>query len=362
MNYRKLMLPSSAVLGLAFAVFTIAKGSRPPLVASPLAEPSRTPYVKFIAGAGIVEPSSRNIAIGSPLGRLVADVSVRVNDEVRAGDPLFRLDDRDLAGERAIRRTAVAAADAKLRRLEALPRAEDVPPAEARVAETEAQLSDARNLLAMAESVADARAISREEVDRRKYAVKAAAARHDQARAQLWVLKAGAWKEDLEVARVEKASAEAQLRSLEIELDRLVVRAPIAGTVLQLNVRAGEYAATGALATPLVLLGATHPLHVRVDIDENDAWRFRKGAMAQGSVRGNADIRTELRFEYLEPYVVPKKSLTGDTSERVDTRVMQAVFSFERKALPIHVGQQMDVFVEVAEKDLQVSMKGQVNR
>ena len=48
MSSRKLFLPSSAVLGLAFAVFTIAKGSRPPLVAQPIAEPARTPFVQFI--------------------------------------------------------------------------------------------------------------------------------------------------------------------------------------------------------------------------------------------------------------------------------------------------------------------------
>ncbi|MBV8879118.1 MAG: efflux RND transporter periplasmic adaptor subunit, partial [Planctomycetaceae bacterium] len=267
-------------------------------------------------------------------------------------DPLFRLDDRDLAGEREIRKTAVLAARAKLDRLLGLPRAEDVPPAEAKVAEAEAQLRDARNLFMLAESVADSRAISREEVAKRRYALEAAQARADQARAQLALLKAGAWKEDLEVARIDKASAEAQLRSIDIEIDRLVVRAPADGSVLQLNVRAGEFAQAGTLATPLVILGSVHPLHVRVDIDENDAWRFRSGAAAEGAVRGNREIKTALRFEYLEPYVVPKKSLTGDTSERVDTRVMQAVFSFERGDLPIQVGQQMDVFVEVGGKEL----------
>lgn len=347
MNARKMTLPTAAVIGLAFAVFTIAKGSRPPLIAQPIAEPARTPFVKFIAGAGLVEPSSRSIAIGSPLSRLVVEVPVKVGTEVKAGDPLFRLDDRDLAGEREIRRTAVAAAKAKLSRLIALPRAEDVPPAEAKVSETQAQLRDAQNLLQLAEAVADSRAISREEVAKRRYAVEAAQARADQAKAQLTLLKAGAWKEDLDVARIDQAAAEAQLQSIEIEIDRLTVRAPVAGMVLQLNVRAGEFAQAGTLATPHVLLGAVHPLHVRVDIDENDAWRFKSGSAAEGAVRGNRDIKTALKFEYLEPYVVPKKSLTGDTSERVDTRVMQAVFSFERGDLPIQVGQQMDVFVEV---------------
>ena len=48
----------------------------------------------------------------------------------------------------------------------------------------------------------------------------------------------------------------------------------------------------------------------------------------------------------MEPYVVPKKSLTGDSNERVDTRVLQALYRFDRKQLPIYVGQQMDVFIE----------------
>jgi HlyD family secretion protein len=137
---------------------------------------------------------------------------------------------------------------------------------------------------------------------------------------------------------------------MEVELERLTVRAPVAGMVLQLNVRAGEFAPAGALSTPLVLMGTVDPLHVRVDIDENDAWRFQHGAAATASVRGNREIATALEFAYLEPYVVPKRSLTGDTAERVDTRVMQAVFRFERGALPIRVGQQMDVFIEVTDE------------
>jgi HlyD family secretion protein len=347
---RKFILPSLSAAGLMFAVATIAAGSRPPLVADPVADPARTPFTQFIAGAGIVEPSSRSIAIGSPMSRIVVDVPVKVGDDVKAGDPLFRLDDRDLRGELAVRRASLATAKAKLARLIALPRPEDVIPAEARVAETEALWLDAKNLLALAESVADTRAISREEVDRRRHAAKAALARFDQARAELAVIRAGAWKEDLEVAGVESAAAEAQVRSAEIELERLVIRAPFAGQVLQLNVRAGEFAQAGTASTPLAILGVVTPLHVRVDIDENDAWRFQDGASAVGSVRGNSSIRATLRFEYLEPYVVPKKSLTGDTSERVDTRVMQAVFSFDRGDFPIHVGQQMDVFVEVGGK------------
>jgi len=85
---------------------------------------------------------------------------------------------------------------------------------------------------------------------------------------------------------------------------------------------------------------------VRVDIDENDAWRFDKNSKAVAFLRGNRSFKVDLKLAYVEPYVVPKKSLTGDSNERVDTRVLQALYRFERKQLPIYVGQQMDIFIE----------------
>ena len=95
-----------------------------------------------------------------------------------------------------------------------------------------------------------------------------------------------------------------------------------------------------------MLLGDATRLHVRVDIDENDAWRVRPGASAMAFVRGNPDLNTRLQFERFEPYVVPKMSLTGQSTERTDTRVLQAIYSFDPVALPVYVGQQMDVFIE----------------
>jgi hypothetical protein len=95
-----------------------------------------------------------------------------------------------------------------------------------------------------------------------------------------------------------------------------------------------------------MLMGELDRLHVRVDIDENDAWRFHPDSSAYAFVRGNPELRTALKFEYVEPYVVPKRSLTGDSNERVDTRVMQVLYSFNRADLPVYAGQLMDVYIE----------------
>jgi hypothetical protein len=44
--------------------------------------------------------------------------------------------------------------------------------------------------------------------------------------------------------------------------------------------------------------------------------------------------------------VIPTRSLTGDNTERVDTRVLQVIYEFRERNVPVFVGQQMDVFLE----------------
>jgi multidrug efflux pump subunit AcrA (membrane-fusion protein) len=150
------------------------------------------------------------------------------------------------------------------------------------------------------------------------------------------------------VAQAQLEAAQAQVAVTEAELDRHTIKAPTDGTILQVKVRPGEYAMAGVLQTPLMVLGDVETLHVRVDVDENDAWRLHAGAPATAYVRGNRDLHAALTFVRVEPYVIPKRSLTGESTERVDTRVLQALYAFPRSALPVYVGQQMDVFIEAA--------------
>ena len=48
----------------------------------------------------------------------------------------------------------------------------------------------------------------------------------------------------------------------------------------------------------------------------------------------------------IELYVVPKKSLTGDNTERVDTRVLQVIYAIDTLGRRLFVGQQLDVFID----------------
>jgi HlyD family secretion protein len=304
----KYLLPLLAIAGLFFAGYTVVSSNQPMPVAPAVAEPASSPFKEFIAGAGIIEAQSQNIAIGTPLARLVNRVAVKVGDKVKVGTPLFYLDDRDTHAE--------------LSQKEA-----DLAKAIASVNEAKAALHDSQSLQSLANAITDKRAISKEELLKRDNVVAINQAKLDSTKAAV-------------------QQAQASVAAIRTTLDRLIVRSPIDGEVLQVNIRAGEFAQAGALTTPLMLVGNLDQLHVRVDIDENDAWRFDKTKKALAYLRGNRDFKVELELAYLEPFVVPKKSLTGDSTERVDTRVLQALYRFDRKQLPLYIGQQMDVFIE----------------
>jgi multidrug resistance efflux pump len=343
---RKYLIPVLAIAGLAFAIWTTIQGAKTQPPARPVSDPPRSPFANKISGSGMVEASTRNISIGSHVPGIVARVFVTVGKRVKSGEPLFVLDDRKQQADLVVKEAALAEARARLARLKQAPRTEDLPPARARVKEAEAIFEDARRELQIAERLNAAGVIAIEDVNKRRYAVEAAEARVTQAKADVKLLEAGSWKPDIDVAAANVASAEAEVKGVQVEIGRLTVRAPVEGDILQVNVRPGEFAPSGATTVPLILLGNLDKLHVRVDIDENDAWRFQPEAPAVASIRGNPQLKTDLAFEYVEAYVVPKRSLTGESTERVDTRVMQVVYSFKRGKLPIYPGQLMDVFID----------------
>jgi multidrug resistance efflux pump len=130
-----------------------------------------------------------------------------------------------------------------------------------------------------------------------------------------------------------------------IQLDQLTVRAPADGKILQINNRVGEYLSNVSGTAP-VLFGNTGSLLVRVDVDEINASHVRQGSSATATLKGDSSRRFPLQFVRIVPYMVPKQSLTGSNSERVDVRVLQIEYRFPPPSFPVYVGQQVDVFID----------------
>jgi multidrug resistance efflux pump len=119
--------------------------------------------------------------------------------------------------------------------------------------------------------------------------------------------------------------------------------------VLQVRTREGQFAPAGQQgngnADPLITMGVVDPLHVRVDIDENEIERVTLGKPATISPRGAAASRIQVAFVRAEPLIVPKRSLTNASTERVDIRVLQLIYALPRNRRDYFVGQQVDAFV-----------------
>lgn len=359
----RIVLPLMALASFTFAMLQMAKANKPDPVVTPPVEPAKTPYVSSLAGAGLVEPETENINIGTPLPGVVARVHVVAGQTVKPGDLLFNLDDRQLLAERQARLANLHSAEKSLRKLQQLPRPEEVPPLEAKVEEAKANLEEAITMFERLKRVSVG--ASEEEMNRREMAVKVARAQLSRALADLNLLNKGAWEADLAMARAAVEMAKAQLDQTTTDLDRICVRAPYLKwndsvtppqplqdtsefKVLQVNVRPGEYVGAQP-GTPLIVLGYVGKLHVRVDIDENEIARFRPGLPGTAKPRGNPNQEFPLKFVRVEPYVIPKRSLTGGNTERVDTRVLQVIYAIEPGPHALYVGQQMDVFLNVTE-------------
>lgn len=327
---RNLLLPLIATVVLALATASIVRTQPHRETNDPPIAPPRAAFDRRVAAVGLVEASSENISLSAHLAGVVGQVFVKVGQEVKAGEPLVKLDTRALEAQLAERRADLATREA------------GVVTAQAQARVARAALAEAQRTLRIAESVADPRSISADELTRRRSGVEIADAQVQTADAAV------------SAAAAAVAAARTAIASVETDVARSTVVAPIDGQVLQLRIRVGEFAPAGVAAQPWLVLGDVSPLHIRVDVDEHEAWRLRANARAVGQVRGNANLATQLTFVRFEPYVVPKQSLTGASNERVDTRVMQAIYRIDNSDLPVFVGQQMDVFIDAG--DLKTAM------
>ena len=302
-----IFLALAGILAVTLLVLRLKKPEPPPV---PLVEPSRAPYADSIGARGMVEGVNENVRIAPLLPGLIDKVFVKVGDRIATGDPLFRQDTRDAEARVANQKAQVGLLEAK-------------------VNEADVILADRVDSFQRTDKLRSKEVMSEDDRQRKYYAVRSA-------ETALATTKA-----DLELAK-------AQLAQADVNLDLLTVRAPRDGDVLRVDLRAGEYASVppSDLNNPSLLLGETRHLQLRADVDEDSASRVMAGAPAIAFIKGMRSDPIPLRFVRIEPYVTTKKSLTGDSTERVDTRVLQVIYQFDQSKVPVYVGQQMDVFIE----------------
>jgi HlyD family secretion protein len=317
---------------------------------------SASPTVtNYIGGVGLVEPVNEAISIGSQLPGIVEQLLVKPGDKVSAGDVLLQLDRRSAAADLTVARAELLAQESRLQELLA-----QIPIQQARFAAAKALLdqnaateSNAKREYERATSIRNSNALSEEEIDARKLNWETAKgrsleamARVAEAQSNLNLLAGEPIAASIEVQKAAIELARANREKAQNLYDLLSIVAPKDGVILSVKIRVGEFVPAAVLSSPFITLGVIDPLHLRVDIDESEIPRFHPGSRAFASLRGQPDIKVPIEYVRTEPLVIPKRSLTGTVSERVDTRVLQVIYSADPKTLNASVGQQVDVYIE----------------
>lgn len=290
------------------------------------------------------------VSIGGEVNGLVVAVNVRENQQVKAGDVLFRIDPS--AFEVAIRQ-----ADAQIAAAQA-----NVTALSADVGANAANLAGARDDLALAEAqYAREKALSergfntRARMDEAQHAVASArdrlaavGAEVSKARAQL---ATGAQVPGL---NPQIAAAQAMRAKAALDLTRTVVRAPVSGRVTQVNrLQVGQMVFTGVPMLSIVRAGGAR---VEANFKETDLARMRPGQPAEVTLDAYPDLRLKAHVDSIgagtgsEFSVLPAQNATGNwvkVTQRVPVRIAIDSSSGDR---PLIAGLSANVTVHVGSK------------
>jgi multidrug efflux pump subunit AcrA (membrane-fusion protein) len=336
-----------AVVGTGVGVWAVSTAKQKPPELPLAREASVNPFAHGVAALGLVEPAGRDVGVVAPEPGLVMEVFVEVGAKVETGATLFKLDTRRLDADLVRAQGSMQVAQAEIERWHALPRVEDLPPLEAAMARADALLKDRLEFLRLAQEAVAKGAANSRDISAAQFAVDAARADLEKAKADLAKTKAGGWQPDLLVAQANLERMKAEVEALKMLLERQMVRAPRSGVVLRRDIEPGEYASTESMR-PAMILGDLSKLNVRAQVDEEDIALVAEGSHAVARTRGASPRDIPLKLLRIEPYARPKTDLTGATTERVDTRVIDVVFEVRGPVSAVYPGEGVDVFIEAA--------------
>ncbi len=300
-----MMVLVALFLGFYSLKYILKANQNKPMVSANVTPSTKPADLPMVAGSGVVEPSSELIQISPQVPGIISEVLVKVNQEVKMGDVLFRLDCRELKAQQKSRQAQLALAQKNIEL-------------------SRVDVQEKKDKLDRYLKIKDARAVVQEELSARQFAYENSKSRLEVAKSQ--------WQEN-----------KAFLDEIETAISLREVKSPIDGTILQVKARLGQFDPANILSEALMTIGNLKPLYIRVDVDEADIDRIDFQAIATANTRGSHDQK-KASFIRVEPLVIPKKSLTNALNERVDTRVLQVIYALEDQR-QIFVGQQVDVFI-----------------
>jgi len=300
---------------------------------------------RLVVAPGLVEPLSEEVKIGSELDGKLRQMMVDEGDHVTRGQPIAILENADYAARVALAKADLAERQAELERLLNGARTEERREAEASVHEAHAVLDSATDEWQRRRTLLDQGAISRSEFDTAEREYRVAQARLEAANQHFALVDAAARPDDRMRAEAQVRAAQAGYENAQALFEKTVIRSPIDGVVLRRYRKTGE-SVIAKDETPIVSLGSTGRLRVRVDVDETDVNRLRKGQPAWVRADAYGDRHFTGHVVRVGQILGPKNVATDRATEKLDTKILETLVELDPgQSLP--VGLRVDAYIQV---------------
>jgi HlyD family secretion protein len=312
-------------------------------------EPHKSlPEANWAAAApGRVEPKGGELRIRASQPAVIKEVLTGLNDKVRTGDLLIRLDDEEL---RAKLTAAKAEASVRMADRDAEKKVkgsvQDRRKADDALYNAERAAFDARLELDRVVSLRRKSEAGDGDAGRARQVLNEAEEKVTQERANLQRYQS---KSQPALTREEAAlaSARAEVAAVSAALERMRLRAPSDATVFEIHAKKGELASPASDA-PLIVLGDTSHLQVRAEVEERDVSKIYAGQSAAVKSSAFPDRTFEARVGAIARSLgTPQLSAHGQRKQ-TDVDVLEVVLDLEGD-VPLLPGMRTDVLFREAE-------------
>lgn len=295
-----------------------------------------------VAAPGRVEPRSGEIRLGATyLGR-VEEVLVEVDDKVEEGELLLRLDDAEARAKLASAETEAEALREDREKAFASGR-EDVRKAEDAIYSAERAVTGARIELDYAISARRTGTGSEGSVSDARRRLKDANDRLERERIAYVKAQSKANLPAPSRAELAVSAARAEVRMAEALLGKTRIRAPIAGTILEVNAKQGEIVAPSPNA-PLVVMGDMSVVRVKAEVDGADVGKISINQRAYVTSISRRGERFEGRVTSIAPTLgTPRIGPRGPLRPN-DVEVMEVTIEMQGTAAALKPGMRVDAF------------------
>src|SRR4030043_2031558 len=303
------------VIGLIFYLFISNKNVEPP-------------YIKI---SGNIETTEINIGVKIS-GRIVP-LSVQEGDRVEKGQEIARLDDEDLRQRLELARAPLKSSQARLEKMLAGSRPEEVKEAETRFQQAQFDFENKKTQYERMKTLFDGRVIPRETLDNAEAKFKIAKAALEGAMEAYKLVKEGPRKEDIEDVRAQVEQARASLKLAETQLGYTVLHSPISGVVLVKSGEAGEVVNPG---TSILTLADIVNVWLKAYIPETELSRIKWGqeVMVTTDLRPPKEYKGKISFISSQSEFTPKQIQTEKERVTLVYRIKVDIPNRERELKP----------------------------